>query len=56
VSDALLIKLIFLTAQDPDRLMARDVRGYILRRAGLPTRIAEFLTLYETLETEIESA
>jgi hypothetical protein len=54
LSDEMLIKLIFLTAQDPDRMMARDVRGYILRRPGLPTRMAEFLTLYETLETELE--
>jgi hypothetical protein len=54
LSDALLIKLIFLTARDPDRLMARDVRGHILRRPALPTRIAEFLTLYETLETELD--
>lgn len=54
VSDAMLIQLILLTAQDPDRLMGRDVRGYILRRPGLPTRLAGFLTRYEALETELD--
>ena len=54
LSDALLTKLIFLTTQDPDRVMARDVRSHILRRPGLPRRIAEFLSHYDALETELE--
>lgn len=56
MSDAQLIKLIFLTAQDPDRLMARDVRRYIRRRGDLPTRMADFLSCYETLETELDQS
>ena len=54
LSDGLLIKLIFLTAQDPDTLMARDVRSHILRRPGLPTRMSEFLSLYEALDNELD--
>jgi hypothetical protein len=54
LSDALLTKLIFLTTQDPDRVMARDVRSHILRRPGLPRRIAEFLSHYDALETELD--
>src|SRR3954453_7738676 len=41
LSDEQLIKLVFLTTQDPDRKMAQDVRRHILRRSSLPTRIAE---------------
>ncbi len=54
LSDALLTKLIFLTTRDPDRGMARDVRSHILRRPGLPTRMAEFLSHYDGLETELD--
>ena len=54
-SDDLLTKLIFLTTQDPDRAMARDVRRYISRTPHLLARIAEFLSLYDALETELEN-
>jgi hypothetical protein len=54
LTDALLTKLIFLTTQDPDREMARDVRRHIFRRPGLPTRLADFLSHYDALETELD--